>query len=69
MVGVAKSYGLLMSPLMDEFSIDLTVASLGMAVGAGIYTITGIIEIKVIFIFLNKMCTVLSLYPHFVGGI
>ncbi|XP_071163942.1 monocarboxylate transporter 12-like [Mytilus edulis] len=39
MVGVAKSYGILMKPLMEEFNVDITVASLGMAVGAGIYTL------------------------------
>lgn len=41
MVGVAKSYGILMKPLMEEFNVDITVASLGMAVGAGIYTLAG----------------------------
>ncbi|XP_052057914.1 monocarboxylate transporter 12-B-like isoform X1 [Mytilus californianus] len=39
MVGVAKSYGILMKPLMEEFDVDITIASLGMAVGAGIYTL------------------------------
>ncbi|XP_063427482.1 monocarboxylate transporter 12-like [Mytilus trossulus] len=42
MLGVAKSYGLLMKPLMDEFDVDITIASLGNAVMAGIYTLAAI---------------------------
>ncbi|CAC5418741.1 unnamed protein product [Mytilus coruscus] len=39
MLGVAKSYGILMKPLMDEFNVDITTASLGNAVMAGTYTL------------------------------
>ncbi|VDI49557.1 MFS transporter, MCP family, solute carrier family 16 (monocarboxylic acid transporters), member 7 [Mytilus galloprovincialis] len=42
MLGVAKSYGILMKPLIDEFNVDITIASLGNAVMAGIYTLGGI---------------------------
>lgn len=40
MVGVGKSYGILMKPLMEEFHVDVTIASLGMAVSGAVYTIT-----------------------------
>lgn len=40
MVGVAKSYGILMQPLVEEFKVEVTTASLGMAVGGGVYTLT-----------------------------
>ncbi|CAC5418739.1 unnamed protein product [Mytilus coruscus] len=39
MLGVAKSYGILMKPLMDEFNVDITIASLGNAVMAGTFTL------------------------------
>ena len=46
MVGVAKSYGILMQPLVEEFKVEVTTASLGMAVGGGVYTLTGKMEEK-----------------------
>jgi hypothetical protein len=62
MVGVAKSYGILMQPLIDEFKVEITTASLGMAVGGGVYTLTGKMEEK-FWLKYHKSDTIIQLEP------